>query len=100
MSRSRCRANMAHKRQPRPGSDLGFQTKVLERVSSCALSSGDPSFKLFHHRSEEERGEPPSENEPYGPARHFDLSHSGFKVVRSTPPQIRQVIVYSYLCKA
>ena len=35
----RCRANMAHLRQSRPASGLGFQVKVPKNVLSCVPSS-------------------------------------------------------------
>jgi len=39
---SRCRANMAHVRQSRPDSGIGFQVKVPEmfQVVPCSLGSG------------------------------------------------------------
>jgi len=41
--RTRCRANMAHVRQSRPDSGLGFQVKVLKpfKVVPFSLGSGD-----------------------------------------------------------
>ena len=34
-----CRANMAHTRQPRPDSGLGFQVKVVQTSPVCAISA-------------------------------------------------------------